>query len=236
MTVLLIRANQNERDQQQLEPIPTLIDPYLSISKVVNPEGAQKLLQALKEPDAWLVITSTNAIHFFEANLEPNQLQQAIKQNPTLNFAAIGQETKKQLQKLTKKPILTAEANSESLAQAIAKQNPKTLVIPSSNIAMKTLSENIEANIIDEVVYQTQTVETKPASTELIAEGKIEAVLLRSPSAARAFKLFNPNAQIKVFCAGKTTEAEALRLELKVTAIAPDPSPETVARTIKENL
>jgi uroporphyrinogen-III synthase len=69
-----------------------------------------------------------------------------------------------------------------------------------------------------------------------IAGGQISGVLLRSPSAARAFVDFTGSVDIPVFCAGRTTATQAEVLGLTVSAVSADPSPETVALTISEYL
>jgi uroporphyrinogen-III synthase len=57
-------------------------------------------------------------------------------------------------------------------------------------------------------------------------------VLLRSPSAARAFFEFNGTTELPVFCAGHTTSAQASNVGLKVAAVSSDPSPAAVARSV----
>lgn len=243
MSILLIRANRNDVDQAALDVhgVESIVDPYLSISKVNNPGGIARLREALIAPGSkWLVVTSTNALSFFQAELNPGELEQIIQTAPDLNFAAIGAQTEKLLNDLGAHNVLRAsEADSDSLASVIAKTEPCPVIIPSSSIAMKSLSRTLITHgfeLVEEVIYATEAVTRFPTSVKQIANGQISGVLLRSPSAARAFVDFNGVVDLPVFCAGRTTAAQAGMLGLSVSAVSVDPSPETVALTISEYL
>ncbi|WP_280797917.1 uroporphyrinogen-III synthase [Aurantimicrobium minutum] len=243
MSILLIRANRNEVDQSALESygVDCIVDPYLSIAKVHNPVGIARLREALIAPgNKWLVATSTNALSFFQAELKTGELQKIIQTQRDLRFAAIGAETEKQLREVGAEKVLrSSEADSQSLAKVIAETEPCPVVIPSSSIAMKSLSQTLNSRgfeLIEEVIYATESVTHIPASVKQIAANQISGVLLRSPSAARAFVGFNGIVDLPVFCAGRTTATQAGVLGLTVSAVSADPSPETVALTISEYL
>jgi uroporphyrinogen-III synthase len=243
MSILLIRANRNDVDQSALATygIESIVDPYLSITKAHNPVGVALMRDALIAPGKkWLVATSTNALSFFQAELNPDELPQIIQSQPELRFAAIGAQTEQQLRDEGAVNVLRAtEADSQSLAAVIAQTEPCPVIIPSSSIAMKSLSRTLMARgfeLIEEVIYATEAVTHLPASVEQIAGGQISAVLLRSPSAARAFVDFNGIVDLPVFCAGRTTATQAEVLGLNVSAVSADPSPETVSLTISEYL
>jgi uroporphyrinogen-III synthase len=75
-----------------------------------------------------------------------------------------------------------------------------------------------------------------PASTRLVQAGAVAAVVLRSPSAARAFASFAPGAVVPVVCAGPTTARAAAALGLDVAAVAADPTPAAVATAVRHVL
>jgi len=243
MTVLLIRANRNDVDEHALEAegIECFTDPYLSITEEPNHAGAQRMKNALLSSDpTWLIVTSSNALPFFEQLLEVNELESIIRSNKALKFAAIGSQTRKALEDRGASHVLTPnEAYAESLASLMVKTEPCEVVIPSGSIAMQTLDNALTAagfTVIAEIVYNTELVERAPRSVEMIASGELGGVLLRSPSAARAFVSFNGTPDISVFCAGKTTARQAESLGLTITATSDDPAPEAVARTISTYL
>ncbi|MFM5905740.1 MAG: uroporphyrinogen-III synthase, partial [Micrococcales bacterium] len=237
--------------------ISTVTDPYLEIGAVANIDGATRMFSALAQAEAagpadaadnssaptWLIVTSTNALDYFEALLEPKQLKHLISNSKNLRFAAIGELTARQLSDRGATDIVTARSqypnapiDSESLADILCATNPGTAVIPSGSIAMVGLAQRLRAagfEVVTEVVYETKKVDAPPSSVQKIASGQIDSVLLRSPSAARAFVDFNGVfTGVRFFCAGRTTAQQAERLGLKVAAIAPDPSPQAVAQTI----
>lgn len=243
MTILLIRANRNDVDQVALQAcgVSSVIDPYLNITNAKNERGIARMRDALLAPGKkWLVATSTNALSYFEAGLKPGELQKIIQSQSDLSFAAIGSQTQKQLSNLGAVDVVRAdEADSLSLSTVLAQTEPCPVIIPSSSIAMKTLSNTLRQGgfeLVEEVIYRTEPVEHIPPSVARISSGQISGVLLRSPSAARAFVDFNGVVDIPVFCAGGTTAAQARALGLTVAAISPDPRPETVALTTSEYL
>lgn len=243
MTILLIRANRNESDQQALQArgIQSVIDPYLAIHPVHNPDGVERMRAALCAPGMkWLIATSTNSLPLFESALAPGELEEIIRTQPDLYFAAIGSQTELQLRALGASQVLRdTGADSSSLAQLLGKQAPCPVIIPSSKIAMRNF-ENILPqhgfSLIEEVVYSTETVNHEPVSVRGVRTGEYSGVLLRSPSAVRAFAAFNRVIDIPIFCAGRTTSAQAEILGMTPAGVSPDPSPDSVAQTISNYL
>lgn len=239
MTILLIRANRNEVDQSALQAlgIDSVIDPYLSITSVKNPVGVKKMHDALKASGTkWLVASSTNSLRFFAEALPPGEIEYLIRTDPDLRCAAIGEQTEQQLRDLGAQNVLRARtADSSSLAEELATRPPCPIIIPASNIAMKSLSHELSLHgftLIEEVVYSTQEVTAPPKSIAGVRVDEFSGVLLRSPSAARAFFAFNGPVSLPVFCAGRTTSAQAGALNLQIAAVASDPSPASVALSI----
>ncbi|AOY56590.1 uroporphyrinogen-III synthase [Candidatus Rhodoluna planktonica] len=244
MTVLLIRANRNDIDAQHLAAlgISSRVDPYLRISSVKNIAGAMRMLSELDDAKkstarpTWLAITSTNALSYFDDLLPEHELDRIFDKNSNVKFAAIGNQTSSQLIARGATEVLQpVNANSESLADLMCKGTAGTVVIPSGSIAMETLANRLADSgfkIVSEVVYETSFVSESPVSVDEVRDGMFDAVLLRSPSAARAFEQFNPNASVKVICAGEATAIQAQKLGLNVAAVSAGPDPQLVAQTI----
>lgn len=241
VTILLIRANRNEVDQLALEArgIQSIIDPYLTISPARNPGGVVRMRDALKAPgEKWLVAASTNSLAMFGKALMPGELEKIIHTQTDIRFAAIGEQTELQLRALGATEVLRgSSADSSALSYVLGQQTPCPVIIPSSNIAMRNLERELSRqgfSLIEEVVYVTETVIHIPASVHSVRTAEVSGVLLRSPSAARAFVSFNGVPNIPIFCAGLTTSSQAEILGLTIAATSPDPSPDSVAQTISE--
>jgi uroporphyrinogen-III synthase len=241
MKVLLIRPNRNEADQLALQKvgIESVIDPYLGILQVDNYSGALRMLKALQNPNPkWLVLTSSNALTFWKNLLPSGALEETIAKSTTISFAAIGSQTELQLKQLGAKEVLRAdEANSESLGWKLASLEPKVAVIPAGSIAMKNLEQKIlqsDFDVITEVVYETLTLTQEPSSVCQVLNREFDAVLLRSPSAARAFLHFIPNPELLLICGGKTTGETLLSLGYSIGLLCEDPDSTAIAKRIAD--
>jgi uroporphyrinogen-III synthase len=244
MTVLLIRANRNSDDRDALLEfgVASHTDPYLAISLVPNPAGALKLLDRLEHSNpVWLVITSQNALTYWYQQCPAGSLEALLGKTPHLRYAAIGALTAEVLRVFGVKDILIPDSrDSASLAELIAQHPSGTVVIPSGNIAMRSIPEKLTPlgfEIVEEVFYATTLVQNPPPSLALIQAGKVDTVLLRSPSAARALFSFVPHipSSLSIVCGGETTAREVRRLGFPNPLVAPDPTPRAVARFIAEN-
>lgn len=242
MRVLLIRANRNGPDALELSRygIDSIVSSYLEISPINNRVGGQALLTALGKPGPkWFVLTSTNALDYWFGMVGRDSALKALR-GPDISFAAIGNQTKLQLQRLGFREVLVADGfDSESLADMMLKLPPTLVVIPSGSIAMRVLPDRLSAagfEILSGVVYQTGAVAARPEAAPAVDAGEIDAVLLRSPSAARSFLSFHPKPNLALVCAGKTTAKEVVRLGFDVAATSNDPSPENCAQTIRDLL
>jgi uroporphyrinogen-III synthase len=239
--ILLIRPNRNEADAAALAEfgIETQIDPYLEISQVNNVLGAQKMLDALKSKnEKWLILTSSNSMQYWQNLLGPGELEKVIFESESIQFAAIGQQTERQLFALGADEVVVADRfDSASLAETLSGGNPIPVVIPAGSIAMQTLDNSLSGlgfDVISEVVYQTNPVVTAPNSVGQIAAGVFDAVLLRSPSAARTFLSKIPSPRLRIFCGGNTTAKAVQALGVKPDLISADPSPEAIAKAVSE--
>ena len=239
MKILLIRPNRNEADAAALAEfgIETEIDPYLEISQVNNVLGAQKMLESLRsKTEKWLILTSSNSLQYWQNLLAPGELEKVVFESESIQFAAIGQQTSRQLFALGANEVVVANRfDSESLAQTLAGGIPIPAVIPAGSIAMRTLDNSLSGlgfDVISEVVYQTNPVVTAPNSVGQIAAGVFDAVLLRSPSAARTFLSMNPSPRLRIICGGNTTAKAVRDLGAKPDLISADPSPEAIAKAV----
>jgi len=182
-----------------------------------------------------------------------------------VRFAAIGAATAKKYSEMGIHQVLTpAVSTAAGLAEMLLALAPvreagsePTALIPLGNLAMPTLTTALDAagwQRITEVVYETQTVANRPASASGLRSGDFAALLLRSPSAARAVAHHAgmdqrqtgmgqgdaasavPAIAVPVICGGETTAATARALGFNVQAIAPATTAEATAQAIFEVL
>lgn len=238
--VLLIRGTGNESDSAALSAlgVPSLSDPYLEIAVSDEKNGALDLFNLLVESQGplWVIATSTNAIKFWGQIVGTEKLVAALAAREHLHFAAIGQATSKALVDLGADQVLIPQsADSASLAGLLLEFPPGTALIPGGNLAMTYLPHELLTagwTVRTAIVYTTSPVEDEPKSVPLVRNGEIAAVLLRSPSAARAFLTRIPHPGIPIVCAGLTTARTVAELGIKVDVVAEDPTPGTVAAAI----
>ena len=188
-----------------------------------------------------------------ESNPESLSIALRAAQARGVRFAAIGEATAKKYSEMGIHEVLTpAVSTAAGLAEMLLALAPvreagsePTALIPLGNLAMPTLTTALDAagwQRITEVVYETQTVANRPASASGLRSGDFAALLLRSPSAARAVAHhtgMNQNSaaiQVPVICGGETTAATARALGFNVQAIAPATTAEATAHAIFEVL
>jgi uroporphyrinogen-III synthase len=241
MTVLLIRPNRNEPDQEAISGrgFAVTVDPFLTISRVDNPEGATRLLGLLQSGEpAWLVVTSLNAWDNWLAQLPQGAVEQAIANNQTVRCGAIGETTAEVLYALGVQEVaIPSKRDGLSLADLIAQSDPCSVVVPSGSISMRSIPDTLAPRgfpVIEEVFYQTEIVPEKPVSIEKIHSGEVTSVVFRSPSAVRAFFHFvpEPPASLALVCGGRTTAREVERCGALPTIISAGPTPAEVAEAV----
>jgi uroporphyrinogen-III synthase len=241
MTTLLIRPNRNEPDRAALEAkgLPVVVDPFLTIEQVPNPEGARRLVDALAtgEP-CWLVVTSHNAWENWLAQCIPGELENIIVNHPALRCGAIGETTATVLTDLGVAEVTIPGRNDgESLAGLIAHSAPCPVVLPSGSISMRNIPDTLVPQgfqVLEEVFYATDQVVAVPTSVAAIESGEVTSVVFRSPSAVRAFFHFvpTPPATLALVCGGRTTAREVARMGAEATVISATPTPESVAEAV----
>jgi len=267
--ILLIRAFDNEEDAAALASLglATLIDPYLTIQPVPGQAGqdaAGRLLAklGLLQRGDWLIATSLNGLRSWGTLAWELTRKSAVAdamaeaRQRGVRFAAIGSATAAKFAEFGIHDVFVpSEPYGEALAQQLVAEaapeaailgRPIRALVPAGNLAMKTLYQGLAAagwQVASEVVYETAIIPSKPASAARVAAGKFTAVLLRSPSAARALVhwvaegtavLPEGLAKLPAVCGGRTTAQVAESLGLRVAAIAGDTQPLTIANTLKE--
>lgn len=243
-SILLIRASSNETDAAALEALglDSVTEPYLSIAAVSDPADGQYLLSQLATANSpiWLIATSVNAIEKWAQIVGPEILTRTIARRTDLRFAAIGERTVAALMKFGAKRVVAPETgDSAGLAELLTELAPATAIIPSGSLAMKTLPDALRGSgwaVLSGVVYETKTVAERPATADRIDAGEFAAVVLRSPSAARALAEHSRAVELKtpVISAGQTTSATAESIGLNLVATSELPTPVSLAETVKK--
>ncbi len=242
MKVLLIRANRNEVDQAALatRAIEGLIDPYLQITQVDNPDGATRLLEAISDSKAsWLVISSLNALEFWSRQLPDGAISAALASSPSVRVAAIGESTAQAARQLGVDDVLTpGEGTSRVLADLLAGHKAGLVLVPSGSISMRSIPNTLIPkgfSVLEEVFYSTEITKSPPLTAQSLDDHDVTHVLFRSPSAVRAFVHFHPEAPaaIRYLATGPTTAEEMAKQGLSVAAVSPDSTAESVAKTVE---
>jgi uroporphyrinogen-III synthase len=234
--ILLIRANRNEEDSQALSKLgfESVIDPYLTIRSSASSSDAKLMLGALNRASAddnlptWFVLTSANGIKYFQELVGKDALVEAMS-NPNLRFAAIGAVTKKALFELgVTDALMPSSSDSSALAEALISTGPGIAIWPRSAIAMKNFPNRLSEagwSLVDGVVYETNTIEVEPASAKKAMAGDFSAIVVLSPSAARALAtyvnpMFSNLSNTDIVCMGETTAVALRELGFKVARTA----------------
>ena len=241
--VLLIRGIGNDRDERALAShgIPTVSESFTEITAGKS-EEALRLLEIAKGGDGWVIITSRNGIDFWSSLVQPQSLATIFRSNLALKFAAVGLGSAEALTSLGVTEVLTpVERNSQGLLDLLSAHPPATALIPLGNLSRKTLPDGLSSlgwTIHTGLLYNNAPLTHAPAAINGLLSGDYSALLLRSPSAARALAHFLPNTSVPLICGDESTAQAARELALNVTAVGDDPSPEMiaklVARTLKE--
>jgi len=241
VTTLLIRPNRNEPDRDALvaRGLDVAVDPFLTISGFPNPEGALRLLDALRSSEpVWLVVTSLNAWENWIAQLPEGLVEAELVSNPMIRCAAIGEATARVITDLgIADVVIPGQNDGLSLAEVIGRGDPGPVVLPSGSISMRSIPDTLVPmgfSVLEEVFYVTETVTETPQSVADIESGAITSVVFRSPSAVRAFFHFvpHPPPTLALVCGGRTTAREVSRCGAEPTVISALPTPESVADAV----
>ena len=247
--VLLIRSEGNDADAERLAGLglPVISDPYVQIASRRGSADAERLLARLADVDVdagtWLVLTSPMTMPTWASVVGERRLAETVAEAARrgVRAAATGERTAATLRTMGFTDVVVPEiASAAGLVAMLDGQGPARALFPCGNLALRTLPDGLRQSgwdVDEAVVYDTAPVGERPASTLLLEQGWISAVVLRSPSAVRALLSFAavPDT-VQVVCAGETTAAAARQLGLRVDAVAPSPSSAAVADTVRRVL
>ena len=249
--VLLVRASGNENDAAALHAlgIQTVAQPFLEISAVAGTEGyaaATELLVNLTSLGSgdWVAATSANGLRFWSVLYGEANLAQALRaaQERGVRFAAIGEASAQMYSSFGIHTVLIAkEPDGAVLARQIIESSGAagSVLVPAGNLAMASLSESLEAagwTFFSRVVYETKAIDSRPQAADALMSGDFAAVVLRSPSAARALVQHCGVFSTPVICGGKTTALAASQLGLVVAAVADQPGSREIASAVNQAL
>lgn len=246
--VLLIRSEGNDTDAESLTAlgIDSIDDPYVRIAPVGDSMMAHMLIEQLREradEQTWFIATSPMTMPALVELVGEHVLREAIASAVSrgVHAAATGERTARTLRELGFPTVMVPMVSSaKALVEELADFPPARAMFPCGNLALDTLPEGLRQlgwHLAQVVVYETSTVSQEPRSVELIRRCEISAIVLRSPSAARALVHFvSPPIPIPVICAGTTTADAARELGLDVVAVADSPGADDVAAAVSKVL
>ena len=199
-------------------------------------EEALELLTQGAGSEQWVIVTSRNAVNYWNQLIAPQSLHQFFEDNQRINFAAIGSGSAQALEFAGATEVLVpAEQSSRGLLDLLDTYRPSTAILPQGNLARSVLSEGLRGKgwqVHTGVVYLNSPVKVTPVAAGGILQGDFSLIILRSPSAARALAHFLPNSILPVICGDSYTAESAAELSLNIMGVADDPSPESISNLV----
>lgn len=245
--VLMVRSSNtpdHDANAMRANGFHVTLDPYLDIATCDDagaPARAHATLDALHLPGAWLICASAMAIRALDHLVGATEVARGLSDAEVhgARFAAVGPTSRAALHVRGVRAVLmpTRGHTASALLEALNAIPPGTAVLPRSDIADGVIPATLEArgwSLVEQVLYRTRPVKDPPRSIAALASGEFDAIVLRSPSAARAVKSFTttlPN-RTRVVCGGPTTALAAKRLGFEVDAVASDSSPASIAQAV----
>jgi uroporphyrinogen-III synthase len=246
--VLLVRAlGGDDKDAEALTArgLSVVEDPYLVVRPCDDAGAvarAQHVLSAVEGAADWLIVTSQAALRALIQLTSDEEVRHVISAGRArgIRFATVGESTRAALEALGAEPVLVPAVNTaEALRQELAALPPATIIAPQGSQAMKGLAGGLRTlgwQVDEQVVYETLTVDQRPASADRLAQGAFAAIVLRSPTAARAVASFAATVPppTVIVCGGPTTAAEVERLGLGTVVTSAGPTAQAVAEAVLE--
>lgn len=251
MRVLLVRADSTPDDDGRVlreRGLDVTAQAFIEVAACSDPDArsrAQALLDAAATPQAWLILTSAAGVRALVSLLGPEEARRGVVRARDLGarFAAVGPTSARALLDLGCAEVLTPERahTASALLDALGSIAPATAVLPRSSVGDALLPSTLDSRgwtVTSRVVYETTTVKTPPAAAQGLRAREFDALVLRSPSAARAVsRLAGPLPErTKVIAGGPTTALTARRLGIAVTAVAHNSRPESIADSVQDAL
>ena len=231
-TVLLPRPTGPDSDAGLLERngVSVIVDPYIVTSmRVGEAADADRIRLASRLPEAALVLTSVRALLAFidHCSVPRSSIVYAIGSASATAAREAG---------FTDVRVSRVASHNDALVRRVASDMPRAVVLPRSSVAPSTLAAGLrEIGIIvhTAVLYDTEPVPLPPPSTLALRAGAIDAVIVRSGSAARALAAFVPDWPVntRIVAAGRPTATVLVELGLPVDAVSARPDAETVVAT-----
>lgn len=247
MRVLLVRAEGTpDADARALRDrgLDVTAEPFIEVAPCSDdtaPDRARALLAALQQPNAWLVLTSASAVRALVALAGIETVRAAVARATRSGacFAAVGPTSAQALAALGAGDVLVPNAShtASALLDLLRSHAPATAVLPRSSVGDALLPMSLGAlgwTIIGEVVYETTPVAAPPEAAAGLRAGRFDALVLRSPSAARAVARLAGSVHVRtrVIAGGPTTALAAQRLGISVAAVARDSRAESIADAV----
>lgn len=219
-------------------------DPYLAISVCDDDDAltrAHAILDYLLIPGAWLICASAMAVRALTELAGSAAVSSGLARAESIGarFAAVGPASAAALRELGVNEVITPLRGhtASALLDTLSVVPAGTAVLPRSDIADAVIPATLEArgwSLVPQVLYRTRPVETAPESIEALKAGAFDAIVLRSPSAARAVQHFAGSLpeRTSIICGGPTTAMAARRLGFTVTTIATDSSAEGIVEAV----
>ncbi|MFM8858052.1 MAG: uroporphyrinogen-III synthase [Actinomycetota bacterium] len=236
LPVLLIRPADNDVDREELSRrgISVVECPLLRVETLADAAGAMKMIEHLV-PGHWLTAVSGNAIRSLTELVGVEKLRRLVSSG--VKCAAVGEATAQHLVGLGAEHVVVPERNdAAALADALVELEPNgTAVIPKGNLAMATLPSVLRTagwTVYSEIVYRILEITEPPEILDQLEQGDFAAIVVRSPSAARALARWVGPSAPPVVCAGQTTAIAIREAGMKEAAVARSARPKDIADAV----
>lgn len=251
MRVLLVRADSTPDDDGRIlreRGLDVTAQAFIEVAACSDPDArsrARALLDAAATPQAWLMLTSAAGVRALVSLLGADDTRHGIARALDLGarFAAVGPTSAQALLDLGAADVMVPERahTASALLDALGSVAPAVAVLPRSSVGDALLPSTLDARgwtVTSRVIYETTAVSTPPAAAQGLRDGEFDALVLRSPSAARAVsRLAGPLPErTKVIAGGPTTALTARRLGIAVSSVARDSRPESIADSVQDAL
>lgn len=209
-------ANQNGVEIIELE--------FISVQPIISKEKQEEISESLKNTDAVLIFTSSNAVSAIKEHFHTISERQ---------FYCIGGKTKKALLNLVAEERIVGTADyGKKLAQKIIADDVKEAVFFCGNRRRDELPEMLtQAGIRVKELVVYETVETPQTITE-----DFEGVLFFSPSVVQSFFSANQlNKDTVCFAIGETTAESIAHFSKNRIVVSASPTQEKIVDAVLQH-